>query len=91
MATLEQVLTTVENIEEKVGKIEGHLKELNGTVKENHTDIAVLKDWRQTQGQPAVAGVQDLKVEVAKYTSLGGSFGGILAIAAFIGKVIGLI
>ena len=90
MATLEQVLTTVENIETQVCKIEAHMKELNGSVKTNHTDIAVLKDWRQSQAQPAVKGVQDLKVEVAKFSALGGTFGAIVAIVGIVCKVLGL-
>jgi archaellum component FlaC len=90
MATLEQVLAIVQNTDEKVEKIEEHLKELNGSVRQNTTDVAVLKDWRKSQAQPAVTGVQDLRVEIAKYTALGGGIGVVVSIIGVVLKALGV-
>ena len=71
-------------------RIEKHLEELNGTVRENRTDIAVLKDWRDSQAGPATKQVADIRVEVAKVAAQVTGVGAVAVVVALVLRSLGV-
>jgi len=89
-ASWQQCMAKLEHIHEDVAEIKVEMKKMNGTVRCHDRDLAILKDWRLSQGNPAVQGVQDLKVELAKFGVFGGGAGFIVVLAAIAAKVLGV-
>ena len=94
IATQKDVIATqkdVVSMQEDIQKLTVGFEKLNGTVRENRTDLAVLKDWRLSQADPATKQIPDIKLEVAKLAGLGGGVGLIASIVLVIAKVVGLV
>ena len=81
----------LDHIREDVKEIKEQMKALNGTVRLHDKELAVLKDWRCSQGDAAVKGVQDLKVELAKFGVFGGGMGFMVGVVALAAKVFGVL
>ena len=93
IATQKDVIATQKDVvstQKDVQKLASRFDALNGTVHQTREEIAVLKDWRESQVAPAVESVADLRVEVAKAAGIGGSIGAVLGIVLLIGKAIGV-
>ena len=88
--TNEHIYKALLEIKLVTDSVDMRLKILNGTVRQNCTDIAVLKDWRATQANAAIYQVGDLKVELAKIGAFGGSLGLVAGIIAAILKAVGV-
>ena len=73
MATNEEILLIVTKtdgrigaVEQRLARVEEHLEAVNGHVKDNCKELAVLKDWRRSQGEPGLKQAVDNRVEIAK-------------------------
>ena len=88
--TLERIYGVVKTTQKDVEELKDEFKILNGTVRDNRTDIAVLKDWRQSHAGPAVKEVSNLRVEVVKAASITGTITAVLGIIILFGKIVGI-
>ena len=88
--TIGMVFNVVTRTQKDVKELKEEFKELNGTVRENTTDLAVLKDWRSSRAEPAVKEVVDLKVELAKYGAKAGGVGAVAILVVVILKSLGV-
>jgi len=94
ISTQKDVIATQKDIaamQQDIQKLTLGFEKLNGTVRENRTDLAVLKDWRLCQADPATKQIPDIKLEVAKLAGLGGGVGLITSLVLVIAKVVGLV
>lgn len=89
-ATLDSIYTVVQATQEDVDEIKEQLKILNGTVRQNCTDIAILKDWRATQADPATRQIPDMKAELAKVGVQVGGIGAVTTIAILVLRALGV-
>ena len=95
MATNEDILVIVTKtdermkaVESRLTEVEQHLARLNGSVKENCEELAVLKDWRKSQGDPAVKQVIDNRIEIAKIVMQATT---LLAVLGMVLKLLGIL
>lgn len=88
--TLERIYGVVKTTQKDVEELKSEFRTLNGTVRDNHTDIAVLKDWRQSHAGPAVNKVSDLRVEIVKVAGIGSSIAVVLGLILLFGKLAGV-
>jgi len=89
-----KVLVVMEQIKEEIKEVKEQLKRLNGTVRDNCTDIAVLKDWRQTQVQPTLSQVPDVRLDLrelaVKYSGTVAIIGGVTTVILVALKALGV-
>ena len=90
-ATIAQVLTVVTRTQKDVEELKEEFKILNGRVREHHTEIAVLKDWRDRQVDPATKDIPDLKAKVAVVAVQTTGIGAITGIVVVVAKALGVL
>ena len=73
--TLEMIYRAIVENKGTIESVDERLRVLNGSVRQNCTDIAVLKDWRSSHANKVLGQVGDLRVEIAKMGAFGGGFG----------------
>ena len=83
-------MTKLEDICDLLEKIEGKVDKINGTVRANEREIAILRDWRASQVNATLGKVQDMRVELAKMGTLGGTVGTAIGMILLIGKAVGV-
>lgn len=95
MATNEEILLIVtktdsrlESVEQRLERVEEHLGTINGHVKDNCKELAVLKDWRRSQGEPAMKQVIDNRIEIAKIVMQATT---LLAVLGMVLKILGVL
>ena len=90
-ATISMVLAVVTRTQADVKELKEEFKALNGTVRENCTEIAVLKDWRETQSDPATKQIPDIKADVARIAVQTTGIGAIAVIVVLVLKSLGVL
>jgi len=83
-------MTKLEDIYDLLGKVESKVDKINGTVRANEREIAILRDWRASQVNTTLGKVQDMRVELAKMGTLGGTVGTAIGMILLIGKAVGV-
>lgn len=90
-ATIARVFTVVTRTQEDVKELKNEFKILNGTVREHCEDLAVLKDWRDSQVDPATKQIPDIKAEVAKLAAQSCGVGAILGVVVVALRALGVL
>lgn len=93
MAVMQGLSTGQNAIRDEIVGLRAEFKTLNGTVRDNCKDIAVLKDWRAAADRKLESVAErtvDLRVEIQKAASYATVIGLVLAGLMGLGKVLGL-
>lgn len=96
-----RILEKLDRMHMDIGKIEQHLKELNGRVAKDEVRLAVMENWRadvdtwrkehESSEKKTGEKVTDLRVEVAKMAALGGGVGVVVTLGDIILKLAGIV
>jgi len=96
-----RILEKLGRMHTDIGKIEQHLKDLNGRVGKDEVRLAVIENWRQdvdlwrreydSAAKKTGEEVTDLKVEIAKMAALGGGVGVVVTLGEIILKLAGIV
>ena len=90
-ATISMVLAVVTRTQEDVKELKEEFKILNGTVREHCKDIAVLKDWRESQADPATKQIPGIKADVARIAVQTTGVGAIVGVMVVVAKALGVL